>query len=188
MKEKTLSSETLYKGRIISLKKDIVEVNSRKTVRELITHPGSAVILPVFDVKKKKIILISQYRYAAVSRMLEFPAGTRHRGEPALQCAKREIAEETGYKAEKMKSLGSFMPSPGIMTEKMELFIATGLSRTEQHPDFDEQIETKIMFLDSAVKLVFSNKIFDLKTIAGILMLDGIYRDKKLFKRFLSDR
>jgi ADP-ribose pyrophosphatase len=185
MKEKTINSETLYKGRIISLAKDIVEVNGRKTTRELITHPGSAVIIPVLDTKNKKIILIKQFRYAAKTWMIELPAGTRKKQEPALKCAMREITEETGYTASTMKKVSEFMPSPGMMTEKMSLFIAAGLKKTKQALDFDEQITLKVTPLGLAIDMIFSGKIHDAKTIAGILMLEHIYRDEKLFKRYL---
>jgi ADP-ribose pyrophosphatase len=186
MKEKKIKSELLYKGRIISLTRDIVEIKGRKTVRDLITHPGSAVILPVLDVKEKTIVLIRQYRYAAKSLMLELPAGTRKRGEPAITCARREITEETGYKASKMKLLSEFMPSPGMMSEKMSLFIAAGLKKAKQALDFDEQISVMTVPLSKAVGMVFSGRIKDAKTIAGVLMLNEVYRDKKLYKKYLS--
>jgi ADP-ribose pyrophosphatase len=186
MKEKTIKSELLYRGRIISLFRDIVKIKGRKTVRELITHPGSSVILPVLDVKKKIIVLIRQYRYAAKSPTLELPAGTRKRGEPALTCARREIIEETGYSAAKMKLISGFMPSPGIMSEQMSLFIAAGLIKTRQALDFDEQISVLKVTLKKAVAMVFSGKIKDAKTIAGVLMLNEVYRDKNLYKKYLS--
>jgi ADP-ribose pyrophosphatase len=185
MKEKTLRSEILYKGRIIGLTKDIVEVNGRKSAREIITHPGSSVTIPVLDINQKKLLLIKQYRYAVKSFMIELPAGTRKKGEGALECAKRELSEETGFIAGKIKQIACFMPSPGMMTEKMSLFIASRLVRSRQKPDFDEQITVMPATLDNAVKMVFDGSIRDGKTIAGILMLKEIYGDKKLFKKYL---
>ncbi len=180
MKEKTIKSEILYRGKIISLFRDIVKIQGRKTVRELITHPGSAVMVPVLDVKKKVILLVKQYRYAAKGLMLELPAGTRKRGEPPISCARREIIEETGYRASKMKLIAGFMPSPGIMSERMSLFIAAGLRKTRQALDFDEQISVLKVTLKKAIAMVFSGKIKDAKTIAGVLVLNEIYRDKNI--------
>jgi ADP-ribose pyrophosphatase len=99
MKEKTINRKMIYKGRRIDLIRSEVMINGRKSVREIIVHPGSAVMIPVLDVKKKTIILLRQYRYAAGQRMIEFPAGTRDKGESAYKCALREMREETGYAA-----------------------------------------------------------------------------------------
>lgn len=186
MKEKTISSETLYTGRIISLKKDIVGVRGRKTIRELIIHPGSSVMIPVLDVKNKIILLVRQFRYAAKRIMVELPAGTIKKGEAPLECAGREITEETGFTAGKIKLVSCFMPSPGTMTEKMSLFIATGLVRSKQNLDFDEQITVMRSSLGNAVKMIFDGRIRDGKTIAGILMLKEIYGDKKLYREYLQ--
>jgi len=186
MKEKTIKKKTIYKGRRIDLIKSEIMINGRKSIREIIVHPGSAVMIPVLDVKKKTIILLRQYRYGAGKWMIELPAGTRDKGESALKCALREIVEETGYKAGSMKRLACFMPSPGMMTEKMDLFIASALTKAYLSPDFDEQIAVFTTSLDKAVKMVFSGKIIDAKTIAGVLMLKEIYSDKRLFKKYLG--
>lgn len=185
MKHKTLRKTTIYKGRIINLVKSDLEINGRKTVREIIVHPGSAVMIPVLDVKKRVIVLLKQYRYGAGKWMIELPAGTRNKGESAVKCAFREIIEETGYNAGKMKKITDFMPSPGMMTEVMSLFLATGITKSRISPDFDEQIKAFTLTLEKAVKKVFSGEIDDAKTIAGILMLKEIYENPKLFKKYL---
>lgn len=186
MKEKTIKRKLIYKGRRIDLIKSEIMINGRKSVREIIVHPGSAVMIPVLDVKRKTIILLRQYRYAAGRWMIELPAGTRDKGESALKCARREIIEETGYKAAAMKKIAEFMPSPGMMTEKMDLYIASGLSKAYLSPDFDEQITVFTTSLEKAVKMIFSGKIIDAKTIAGVLMLKEVYADKRLFKKYLG--
>ena len=186
MKEKTIKKQLIYKGRLIDLVKSEIRINGRKSVREIIVHPGSSVMIPVLDVRKKLIILIKQYRYGAGKCMIEFPAGTRNKNESALKCAAREIIEETGYKTGSMRKIAEFMPSPGMMTEKMDLYIATRLTKAYLSPDFDEQITVFVTTLDTAVKMIFSGKIIDAKTIAGILMLKEIYGDKKLFKKYLA--
>ena len=185
MKEKTIKKRLIYKGRRIDLIRSEILINGRKSVREIIVHPGSAVMMPVLDVKKKTIILLRQYRYAAGKWMIELPAGTRDKGESALKCASREIREETGYAAGSMRKIAVFLPSPGMMTERMELYIASGLFKAYLPPDFDEHIGVFTTSLDKAVKMIFSGKIIDAKTIAGILILKEVYGDKKLFKKYL---
>jgi ADP-ribose pyrophosphatase len=186
MNRKLLKKQLIYKGKRIDLIRSEILINGRKSIREIIVHPGSAVMIPVLDVKKKTILLLRQYRYGAGKWMIELPAGTRDKGESALKCALREIIEETGYAAGSMKKIAGFMPSPGMMTEKMDLYIASTLTKAYLSPDFDEQIAVFTTSLDKAVKMVFSGKIIDAKTIAGILMLKEIYGDKRLFKKYLG--
>ena len=186
MKTRIVSKKVIYKGKRIDLIRQEMMIRGRKSVREIIAHPGSAVIIPVLDVKKRTIILIDQYRYGAGKKMIEVPAGTRDGNEASLKCAKREIIEETGYRAARMKKVTSFLPSPGMMTEVMDLFIATGLKKYKADPDFDEQIEIFTTTLDKAVKMIFSGRIDDAKTIAGLLMLKEIYNNKKLYKKYLA--
>jgi len=147
-------------------------------VREIVEHPGSAVIIPVLDEKKPVIVLIRQYRYAVGKWLIELPAGTKDKAESALACAKREIVEETGYKAAKIKKIASLFPSAGMMTEKMDLFLATGLSKAYAEADFDEQIKVFTATLDAALAMIRSGKIQDAKTIAGIYMLKDIFFSK----------
>ena len=100
-----MKSKKIYKGRIIEFSVDTIKIKNRTVTREIISHPGAAVILPILDIKKKKIILIKQYRYAAKKNLFEIPAGTREKNETFLKCAKREIVEETGYKSSKIKKV-----------------------------------------------------------------------------------
>jgi ADP-ribose pyrophosphatase len=186
MRGRTISKKVIYKGRRIDLIRSEILINNRKSVREIIVHPGSSVMIPVLDIPGKKIILLKQYRYGAGKWMIELPAGTRDKNEPALKCASREIIEETGFKAGSMKRLTGFMPSPGMMTEKMDLFLASRLEKDRVSPDFDEQISIFTTTLDKAVKMILSGKIEDAKTIAGLLILKEIYSDKKLFKKYLA--
>ena len=169
--EKCIKRKYIYKGKLVNLVKDTVKTRGKRTIRELLLHKGSAVIIPLVDVKKKKIILIRQYRYAAGKSLYELPAGTKEKNESTLECAKREVEEETGYKAERIKKVTSFYPAPGVITEKMDLFIATGLRKSKQKLEFDEQITIKTVTLHAAVKMVETGRIIDGKTIIGILLL-----------------
>lgn len=177
--EKLLSRRLGYKGRIITVFSDTISLKGRKLKRDLITHPGSAVILPILDLKKKTIILIRQYRYAARRYMLEVPAGTRDKGESTLACAKREIMEETGYAAKSFRKILNFFPTPGVMNENMDVYIATGLTPAVKKPDWDENIEVIEITLDKALNLIEKGKIRDAKTITGLLMLERILTSKE---------
>ncbi len=182
---KVLSSKTVYKGRIFRLDKDIIEMNGIKITREIIHHPGSSLMIPVLNVKTKKIVLIEQYRYAAGGNIFEFPAGTVDKGETHKECAARELIEETGYKAGKVMEVSRFYLAPGTMTEVMAMFICLDLEKKGQNLMPDEKIKNKITTLDKAVKMVFSGRIKDAKTIAAVMTLKYIYQDKKLFKKFM---
>ena len=183
---KVLSSRTVYKGRIFRLDKDIIEMNGRKITREIIHHPGSSLMIPVLDVRSKKIVLIEQYRYAAGGNIFEFPAGTLDRGETHRKCAARELIEETGFKAGKLTQVSRFYLAPGTMTEVMAMFMCLRLEMTKQNLMPDEKIKNHITTLDRAVKMVFSGAIKDAKTIAAVMILSSIYADKKLFKKYLG--
>lgn len=179
MREKRLSRKNIYKGRIVNLAVDEIEINGRRSVREVVLHPGSAVIIPIVSLIPLKIILIRQYRYAAGKVMIELPAGTMEKNEHPRSCALREIEEETGYKCSYMKKIGTYYPAPGALTEVMGLYAAWGLKKTAQNTDFDESIEPFIVTLKEAVRMVLSGRICDGKTSYGILLFDALVREKK---------
>ncbi len=172
--EKRIKRKKIYSGRIVNLVRDTVKINKKTTIREVLVHPGSAVIIPVLNKKKKEIILIKQYRYAAGKYLYELPAGTLEPGEPPRKCALRELVEETGYKAGRLKKAAVIYPSPGIITETMHVFKAAGLKKSKAAPEFDENIKTFITTLPEAIKMIKKGKISDAKTIAGILLLKEI--------------
>lgn len=165
----------IYNGKIIKLYKDIINIKNKNIIRETIVHPGSVVLIPVLNEKTKKIVLVKQFRYAINKYILELPAGTLKRNESPFVCAKRELEEETGYKAGKLKKISEFYPSPGIMSEKMHLFLATNLIKSRQKLDTDEDIKIVKIKLSKALKMVQTGRIIDAKTIAGILMLKSFY-------------
>ena len=167
--EKTLKSEILYKGKKVLLQRDEVELESgRKTHREFIIHPGSAAIIPILP--NKRIILIKQYRYAVKNTLHEIPAGTMEPGETPVQCAHRELKEETGYTAGRLEKLVQFYPSPGISNELMHLFLAKNLKKADEKPSSDETLEVIEVSMDDCLEMIKTGNIIDAKTICGILL------------------
>lgn len=183
---KVLSSKRVYTGRIFHMNKDVIEMDGRKITREIIHHPGSSLMIPLLDIKTKKIVMIQQYRYAAGGTILEFPAGTRDKGESYKTCAARELTEETGFKAGKVTEVTRFYLAPGTMTEVMAMFLCLNLEKKTMNLMDDEKIKPYITTLDKAVKMVFSGRIKDSKTITALMMLKEIYSDKQLSRKFLK--
>ncbi|MBI2560147.1 MAG: NUDIX hydrolase [Planctomycetes bacterium] len=171
--EKTLKTEIIYKGKKVLFQRDEVELESgRKTIRELTIHPGSAAIIPMLP--DSRIIIIKQYRYAVKNTLYEIPAGTLEPGETPLQCAHRELKEETGYTAGKMEKLIQFYPSPGISNELMHLFFAKDLKKAGRGGSrtalSDETLAVLEVNMDEAIEMIKNGKIIDAKTICGILL------------------
>jgi ADP-ribose pyrophosphatase len=133
--------------------------------RAIVHHNGSAVMMAVDD--RKRILLVRQYRLPARSYLWELPAGKLDQGETALQAAKRELTEETGYRAKKWKRLLTFYPSPGYIAEKMTIFLATGLTEGKAQPMEDERIETRWFTAQEIERGIRSGKIVDGKTMIG---------------------
>ena len=133
--------------------------------RSVVRHAGSAVMMAMDD--KKRILLVRQYRLPADDYMWELPAGKVDDGEKPMQAAKRELAEETGYKARKWTKLVSFFASPGYVQERMTIFLATDLTEGEATPMDDEQIETRWFKRKEVAQMIRDGKIQDGKTIIG---------------------
>jgi ADP-ribose pyrophosphatase len=172
-----LSSEPLFKGRVMEITRDqIVEPSGIRAMREWVKHPGSVVVLPVFP--DGRILLIRQYRYAAQQEMWELVAGHKEPDEDFVTGAQRELEEESGYTAKSFKKLLEFYPSPGFLSEKMVVFMATGLTKGKTKMEADEKIAQKIVTLAEAEKWIKSGKIRDGKTVAGILYYSQFARTK----------
>ena len=136
--------------------------------RAIVQHPGSAVMLAVDS--RKRILLVRQYRVPARAYLWELPAGKVDAGETPLQAARRELIEETGYRAKHWKKLVSFYPSPGFIAERMTIFLATGLTAGEATPMDDERIETRWFTGQEIQRAIRSGKILDGKTMLGYLI------------------
>jgi len=170
MKEKVLSEKTIYKGKILNLiLKQARMPNGRVTTREIIDHGDVIMVAPILN--NGKIIIVKQYRLAAQKITLELPAGRMDPGETSTESVHRELREETGYIAKKLKKLISFYPAIGYSTEKIHFFVARNLTQKDPDPDEDEFIDVIKLSLPQALKKVESGEIVDSKSILGILYL-----------------
>lgn len=163
-----LSSKVLFRGRVFTLKRDrVAEPSGIVTTREIIVHPGSVVVLPVLS--DGRIVLIRQYRHAAGQYLWELVAGHKEPNETAAAGVHRELLEETGYTARRIRMLLEIFPSPGLLGERMDIFLAEGLTKGTAQPEEDERITQKIVTLREAEKWIRSGRIRDSKSVAGIL-------------------
>ena len=177
-KVKVLSSEMMFTGRVFGVRRDqLIEPTGVRTTREIVAHPGSVVVLPVFD--DGKILIIRQYRYAAGQFMWELVAGHREPNEDFRRGAARELREETGYTARRYRKLLEIYPSPGLLSERMVIFLAEGLTKGEARPEDDEKIEARILTLSEGLRGIRSGKIRDAKTISGLLYYAAFVRRKR---------
>lgn len=163
-----LSSETIYEGKVFGVRRDrVIEPSGVEVTREIVTHSGSVVVLPVFE--DGRILLIRQYRHVAGQFLWELVAGRRDEGENFVEGAIRELEEETGYKPEKLTQIMDVFPSPGFVAENMVIFVAEGLTKGKPRPEDDEKITPRIVTLREAEDWISTGKIRDAKTVAGIL-------------------
>lgn len=175
-----VSSKTVYRGPVFTVTTDhVLEPGGIKVRSDLIHHSGSVVVLAVDDsTSTPRILLERQYRHAAGTYLWELPAGRIDPGEKGLEAAKRELIEETGYRAAHWRRILKFYASPGFVAETMAVYLATGLRSGEAEPEDDEVIETRFVALPAAVKMVLKGTIQDAKTISSILWLDHEERSK----------
>ncbi len=143
------------------------EDTGRRHQREVCVHPGAVVVLPFLD--ERTILLIRTRRYAVGDTLIELPAGTLEAGEEPINCAGRELLEETGYLAARLKPLSTFYPSPGILSERMYAFAAYDLERGATAPEEGEDIEVMPTPFDDAIEMIGAGDIKDGKTIATLL-------------------
>lgn len=175
---KVLSSELIYKGRVFEIRREqLREPGGIKVTREVVAHPGSVVVLPVLA--DGRIVLIWQYRHAAGQYLWELVAGHKEPNETFLEGAGRELKEEAGYTARRYKKLLEIFPSPGLLSERMVIYLAEGLTKGEAHPEEDERITTKILSLEEALRWIRTGKIVDSKSVSGILYYARFTAQKK---------
>lgn len=162
-----IESEIVFRGKVFNVTTDRVREEGKEYVRDIVRHPGSACIIAVDD--EKHVSLVRQYRHPARDFLIEIPAGSRHdENESPEACARRELEEELGVVAEKLELLIEFYVSPGHFTEKMWIYLATGLRATQQSLDEDENIEIIKVPLDRAMTMIETGEIVDAKTIIGL--------------------
>ena len=165
---RVLSSKSLYKGRVLHVKLDrVVEPGGVEATREVVEHHGSVVIIPRFP--DGHIVMVRQFRYPARKHMWELVAGSMEPGESVIRAARRELLEETGYRAGSLKRLFSFYPSPGFLTAQMHLVEALDLKLSKASPEEDERIEVGEFSKKQIDKLLREKKVIDGKTLVGLL-------------------
>lgn len=168
-----LSSEVVYQGPLFRVVRDrILEPGGHENQREIVRHNGSAVILAVDNSKSRKdpwIVMERQYRHAARRFLWELPAGKIEPGEDAMEGAQRELAEETGYRARKWRSMITYFASPGFLGESMTIYLAEGLVAGAATPEEDEMIELRLVRLSDVLKMIGKGAILDGKTLCGVL-------------------
>lgn len=162
-----IETKWVYKGCIIDLKLETYQFGDRMKVAEIIHHSGAIVVVPIDP--EGRILLVQQWRRAVGEITIELPAGTIEPNEDPLDCAKRELQEETGFAAKKIAPLGGFFSAPGFCDEYLHLFLAEQLHPSPLEPDEDEMIDLLPVTVKEAKHMIEHNQIRDAKTIAGIL-------------------
>ena len=172
----TIFSEEIYRGRIFTVSLATVREDDTTYTREIISHPGSAVVLPVFA--DATFALVRQYRHPAQKYLLELPAGSLEYGENPEIGARRELEEEIGVRAGKIEKLTEFYVSPGFLGEKMHLFLATELTESKQNLENDEILTIEKFPLAKIPDLILNGTIEDAKTMIGLSLAAARYNVK----------
>lgn len=176
--EKKLNSRQVFDGVVVKLFVDEVELpNGKKSVREIVRHPGAVCVIPVTD--DGDVIMVRQFRYAFDRVLLEIPAGKLEPGEDPLCAALRELEEETGMVAESVQHIGELYTTVAILDEKIQMYLATGLTYKNAHPDEDEFLEVEKVPLSTLVKMVMDGEIQDSKTQVAILKAEKILSERR---------
>ena len=175
--EKKISSRQVFDGVVVKLFVDEVELpDGKKSVREIVRHPGAVCVVPVTD--ENEVIMVRQFRYAFGEVLLEIPAGKLEPGEDPLKAALRELEEETGTVAENIEHMGELYTTVAIFDEKIQMYLATGLSYKNAHPDEDEFLEVEKIPLDTLVDMVMNGEIRDSKTQVALLKAHKILNER----------
>lgn len=177
MSSARIGSQRIYTGRVISLDVDQVRFPDGSTGElELVRHPGASAVLPFLSEpagEDPQILLVRQYRYAAGGYVYEVPAGRLEPGETPVECAHRELREETGCTAERMEPLITIYTTPGFSDEIIHLFLARGLTRGSPSRDADEFLEIETLTLTRSLEMVEGGEIKDAKTVVALLYAAG---------------
>lgn len=175
MSHRLVEKQVIYEGTKVRLELHHLdhEHSGRRLRKEVVVHPGAVVILGFLD--DGRLLLIRNHRYTVGQTLIELPAGTLEAAEAPINCAGRELLEETGYLAGRLKPLPGFYASPGILTEKMYVFAAYDLTHHGQALEADEEIEVLPTRLADAVEMIRTGQIEDAKTIAAVLTYDRFF-------------
>ncbi len=177
--EKKITSTCHFKGNVVEVYFDTVELeNGKSATRDVVRHKGAVCVAPLNN--EKELLFVKQFRYPLGYELLELPAGKLdHVGEDALDCCRRELKEETGCTSDKITYMGSFISAPGFCDEKIEMFLAENLTLGDSNPDEDEFLDVIKIPLNSAVEMIISGEITDGKTQALVLKVNEYIKAKK---------
>jgi ADP-ribose pyrophosphatase len=177
LQERRIEGRRVYEGRVVSLDVDrVCLADGGEATREVVRHPGAVVVVALTG--DGHVVLERQFRYAAGEVLLELPAGTLAPGEDPLDCARRELAEETGFRARRWRALSVFYTAPGFTDERMHCFLAAGAARQgEARPEADERIEVVTVPLADAVAAMARGEVRDAKSIIGLLLAERAARE-----------
>jgi ADP-ribose pyrophosphatase len=179
---RVLSGKVVFKGRVFCVRRErVIEPGGVEATREIVTHPGSVVVLPVFP--DGRILMIRQYRHSVRRYLWELVAGSKDPDESFKEGAHRELREETGYTARRMRKLLDLFPTPGFVSENMVIFLAKELKLGKAHPEADEKIELRIFSLSEIEERIRGGRIRDAKSVAGILYYAHCMRGKRAVRR-----
>lgn len=168
---------SLHKGKVFGLfKENVTLANGVKVDLDIVRHPGASAVVPVFH--KDTLIMVKQYRHAIGDFIWEIPAGTLNQNENPLECAKRELIEETGFSGDLWQKLGEITPVPGYSDERIHVFLASNLIPGQQNLDKDEMLEVHRVRFDDAIEMIYGGKIQDGKTISGLFLASHYLRKK----------
>ena len=176
LEEKTISSDRVYTGKVITLKVDTVEIPGQGyQKRELVEVGGAVGIVAITD--DNKVVLVKQFRKPIEKPIFEIPAGKLEKNESPKECAERELKEETGYSAKNIKLIHKFFTSAGFSNEILFVYLATGLTPGENNLDADEFLDVYEIELEEAYNMVLKNDVEDAKTSIGLLLVKDMFKN-----------
>lgn len=166
--EKTITKELIHKGGIINLEKLVVELpNNNQVNRDIVRHPGASAVVAIND--KNEVYVVRQFRKPIDKELIEIPAGKLDKDENPLECAKRELKEETGLISKSIELLTSIHTSPGFADEVLHIYLALDLEEGDSNPDENEFLSCEKIHIDKLLKMIEDKEITDAKTIVGLL-------------------
>lgn len=171
LEEKELERKKIFEGRLLKLRVDTVELpNGVRSTREIVEHPGAVAVIAL--TKDQEMVLVRQFRKPLGKVLLEIPAGVPKTGEKGEDCARRELQEETGFHAKKVKKVWEGAASPGYSNEIIHFYLAEDLNKMKQELDEDELIEVDIIDVEACLDLLKRGEVRDNKTMIGIMIAD----------------
>lgn len=171
LREKEIKTKRIFKGKLLGLREDTVELPSgKKSTREVVEHPGAVAIVAI--TKDKELVMVRQFRKAVGEILLEVPAGVPEKGESGEECARRELEEETGFHAKKVRKIWEGYATPGYSNELIQYYLAEEMTRMTQKTDADEFIEVDLVDIDLCLDMLKNGKFKDNKTMIGVTIAD----------------